>query len=111
MFITVTMSKANRFNDIYKDNYKEDDCYKVSLNWCYCRPTTEHPKYHAKFRPKSNKQTNNVTWRVRRNPSSFIRTCGVISPRCKRNRTALYHTPNIVHGGAACYGVLWRIMS
>ena len=59
MFITVTMSKANRFNDIYKDNYndglkQEDACYKVLLNWC----TTEHPKYHAKCRPKSNKQTN-----------------------------------------------------
>ena len=37
MFITVTMSKANQFNDIYKDNYnddikQEDDCYKVLLN-------------------------------------------------------------------------------
>ena len=37
MFITVTMSKANRFNDIYKDNYndglkQEDACYKVLLN-------------------------------------------------------------------------------
>ena len=89
MFITVTMSKANRFNDIYKNNYnngikQEDDCYKVILN--LCRPSTEHPKYHAKCRPKSNKQTNNVTWRVRRNPSAFIRTCGVISPRCRRNQ-------------------------
>ena len=37
MFITVTMSKANRLNDIYKDDYndgikQEDDCYKVLLN-------------------------------------------------------------------------------
>ena len=67
MFITVTMFKANRFNDIYKDNYndgikQEEDCYKVLLNWCI----TEHPKYYAKCRPKSNKQTtDNVTWRVR----------------------------------------------
>ena len=83
MFITVTMSKANLLNDIYKDNYndgikQEDDCYKVLLNWC----TTEHPKYHAKCRPKSRKQTNNVTWRVRRNPSAFIR-------KLWRNQSAL----------------------
>ena len=69
MFVTVTLSKANRYNDIYKDNHdngikQEDDRYKVLLNWC----TTEHPKNHAKCTPKSNKQTNNVTWRVRRNP-------------------------------------------
>ena len=61
MFKTVTMSKADRFNDIYKDNYndgikQEDECYRVLLNWC----TTEHPKYHAKCRPNSNKQTNKL---------------------------------------------------
>ena len=62
MFITVTMSKANRFNDIYKDNYNDgikqgDDCYKFLLNWC----TTEHP---SQCGPKSNKQTCLVVfWR------------------------------------------------
>ena len=57
---------------------QENDCYKVLLNWC----TTEHQKYHAKCRPKSRKQTNNVTWRVRRNPSAFIR-------KLWRNQSAL----------------------
>ena len=66
------------FNDGIK---QEDDCYKVLLN---C--TTEHPKYHAKCRLKSNKQTNNVTCRVRRNLYMFIRTCGVLSPRYRRNQ-------------------------
>ena len=43
MFITVPMSKDNRFNDIYKDYYndgikQEDDRYKVLLNWCTTEP-------------------------------------------------------------------------
>ena len=64
---------------------------------------------------KTNKQRD-VAWRVRRNPSAFIRTCGVIRVAgvIRRNRTALYHTPtrcmavDAVPRVTASYGVLCR---
>ena len=63
LFITVTMFKANRFDDIYKDNYndgikQEDDCYKVLLNWCTLNTQNIMPNIGQKV---TNKQQ--TTWR------------------------------------------------